>query len=89
LIVKGKLKGIKGVAFTIGEAPCMVYKLEVTDTIVNSTGKERKVVNFFIPEMVIPHVEDKLQTEQESVFYLTLYDETFPHLKYYQGNRKL
>ncbi|ODM25184.1 hypothetical protein A7W90_02525 [Clostridium sp. Bc-iso-3] len=81
LIVKGKLKDIRGVIFSVGESPCIVYELEVTDTIVNSTGKEHKIVNFVIPEMIIPRLEDKLQMDQESLFYLTLYDEPFPHLK--------
>jgi len=81
LIVKGKLKGIKGVAFTVGEVPCMVYELEVTDTIVNGTGKKHKTVNLAVSEMIIDYVEDKLQMNQESVFYLTLNDEAFPHLK--------
>jgi len=31
--------------------------------------------------MIIDYVEDKLQMNQESVFYLTLNDEAFPHLK--------
>jgi hypothetical protein len=81
LIVKGKLKGIKGVAFTVGEAPCMVYELEVTDTIVNNTAKKYKTVNLAISEMIIHYVEDKLQMDQESVFYLKHSVEPFTHLK--------
>jgi len=72
--------------FTVG------YELEVTDTIVNGTGKKHKTVNLAVSEMIIDYVEDKLQMNQESVFYLTLNDEAFggivPFLKKNLRERK-
>lgn len=81
LIVRGKLNSIRGVAFTVGEAPCKVYELEVTDTIINNSRKEHKTINLAIPEMMISKVENKLQLDREMVFYLEYFDRTFPHLK--------
>lgn len=82
LVVKGKLKKVKGVALTQGESHCIVYELKITDTIINNNGSKNDTINFFVPDIKYEGIDfEKIKLDKETVFYLQKYDKTFPHLK--------